>query len=80
MQTLPSSFRSNLSLALNELLNDVEQIKHLVAGPKWKRMLSESGEKNEVLLSRIVFDLIQAKDHVMKTKDQLSEIISSEKK
>ena len=80
MQTLPSSFRSNLSSALNELLNDVEQIKHLVARPKWKRMLSETGEKNEVLLSRIVFDLIQANEHILKTKDQLAEIISSENK
>ena len=78
MQTLQTSFRSNFSHALDELLNDVEKIKSIVANPKWKKMLSESGEKNEVLLSRLVFDLSQANDHILKTKEQISGIISAE--
>jgi hypothetical protein len=83
MRTLKSSFRSSFSTALDELLDDVEQIKSIFANPKWKKMLSESGEKSEVLLSRLVFDLSQANDHILKIKEQsrmLSgpEIISSE--
>jgi hypothetical protein len=79
MQTLPSPFRSSLSVALNELLNDVDQIKSLIKKPRWKKMLSNSGEKNEVILSRIIFDLLQANDHILKTKARLAEIISQEK-
>jgi len=70
MRTLKSSFRSSFSSALDDLLNDVEQIKSIVSNPKWKKVLSESGEKNEVLLSRLVFDLSQANDHIMKIKEQ----------
>jgi|GEM_PF-5164540 len=78
MQTLPSLFHANLSVALNELLNDVEQIRNLVKNPKWKQTLSRTEEKNEVLLSRLVFDLLQANDHILKTKEQLAEIIAPE--
>jgi hypothetical protein len=70
MRTLKSSFRSNFSSALDELLNDVEQIKSIVSNPKWKQVLSESGEKNDVLLSRMVFDLSQANDHILKIMEQ----------
>ena len=78
MQKLSSSFRSSFSYALDELLNDVEQIKSIVANPKWKKKLSESGEEKEVLLSRLVFDLSQANDHIMKTREQISGIMSAE--
>jgi hypothetical protein len=79
MQSLPSSFGSSLSAALNELLGDVDQIRNIIANPKWKNVLSKSGEKNEVLLSRLVFDLLQANDHIVKTREQLAEIMAPEK-
>jgi len=78
MQTLPSTFRTGISAALNELLGDVDQIRNIISSPRWKNLLSKSGEKSEVLLSRIVFDLLQANDHILKTKDRLAEIMSPE--
>ena len=79
MRTLKSTFRSNFSSAFDELVNDVDHIKSIVSNPKWKKMLSESGEKNDVILSRLVFDLSQANDHLMKTKEQIAGIISPDK-
>ena len=76
--SIQSSFRSSFSSNLDELFRDVEQIKSIIANPKWKKMLTESGEKNEVLLSRLVFDLSQANDHILKTREQISGILSSE--
>ena len=78
MSALPSSFRSSFSSALEELLNDVEQIKTIVSNPKWKKMISNPDKKNEVLLSRLVFDLSQANDHIEKTREQINGIISPE--
>jgi hypothetical protein len=79
MPTLNSLFGSNLSAALNELLRDAEQIRALISNPEWKRTLSGTSEKNEVLLSRLVFDLLQANDHLLKTKEHLAEIVSPQK-
>lgn len=79
MQTLNSPFRSNISLALDDLLKDVDQIRNLIKKPRWKKLLSKSGEKDDVILSRIVFDLMQANDHIMKTREQLADVISREK-
>jgi len=78
MQKTPSSFRSSFSSALEEMLKDVDQIRSIISNPKWKKKLSESGEKNEVLLSRLVFDLSQANDHILKTREQISGIMAAE--
>jgi len=78
MRTRQSSFRSNFSSALDELLNDVDQIKSIISNPKWKKKLSAPGKENEVLLSRLVFDLTQANDHIIKTREQIAGIISQD--
>jgi len=78
MRPRQSTFRSNFSSALDELLNDVDQIKSIIANPKWKKKLSASGKKNEVLLSRLVFDLSQANNHINKTREQIAGIISQD--
>jgi len=78
MRTLKSSFRSNFSSTFDELVNDVDLIKSIVANPKWKKMLTKSGEKTEVLFSRLVFDLSQANEHLIKTREQIAGIMSPE--
>jgi hypothetical protein len=78
MRTFKSTFRSNFSSALDELVKDVDQIKKVVSNPKWKKKLSESGDKNDVILSRLVFDLSQANDHITKTREQIAGIMSHE--
>lgn len=78
MPKFKSTIRSNFSSALDEMLSDVEKIKNIIANPKWKKKLSESGEKNEVILSRLVFDLSQANDHILKTREQISGMLSTD--
>ena len=79
MHPSPSAFKESLSSVLDELLTDVEQIKSLLSLPNWKKIVSEPNDTNDVVLSRIVFDLGQANDHLLKTREKLAVIVSSEK-
>lgn len=75
MNALPSTFKSNFTEAMDEFMEDVEAVRGIISNPEWKNQLSKAGEKGEVILSRLVFDLLQANDYLVKTKERLNEFI-----
>ena len=77
MKTLSSTETDRLMLtsALEELMADMEQIRTQLSKTEWKQLISQKGDKKDVLISRLVFDLLQANDHILKSKNRLVELM-----